>query len=145
MAPKKEATKATEKSQKTVTHNFEILSSQISALQDTVALINDRLTTAEATVARLAPRENLVPAEVWAKLGESAILGSAVQAGITAALTNVPLATIAKGALRANYADIALDMAETILVQAAKRMGRELAPTSPENNPFEEPCERLEE
>lgn len=86
--------------------------------------LSDRIAILEADIKKLSPQESLVPSEVWVSLGEKGILQAALQAGVSSSLRDVPLATINKADMRSVYADIALDMTETILVQAAKRMNR---------------------
>ena len=84
--------------------------------------LSDRIAILEADLQKLSPQETLVPSEVWISLGEKGVLQAALVAGVTSALRDVPLATINKPNMREVYADIALDMTETILVRAAKRM-----------------------
>jgi len=84
--------------------------------------LSDRIAILEADLQKLSPQETLVPSEVWTSLGEKGVLQAALLAGVTSALRDVPLATINKQNMREVYADIALDMTETILVRAAKRM-----------------------
>jgi hypothetical protein len=90
--------------------------------------LSDRIAILEADIQKLTPQESLVPSEVWSSLGEKGVLQAALEAGISSALRDVPLATINKVDMRVAYADIALDMTETILVQAAKRMNRTVKP-----------------
>jgi len=94
--------------------------------------LSDRIAILEADVQKLTPQENLVPQEVWISLGEKGVLQAALIAGISSALRDVPLATINKVDMRSVYADIALDMTETIMVQAAKRMNRTVKPEESE-------------
>ena len=84
--------------------------------------LSDRTAILEADLQKLTPKETLVPSEVWISLGEKGVLQAALIAGVTAALHDVPLTYMNKLDQRVAYADIALDMTETILVQAAKRM-----------------------
>ena len=84
--------------------------------------LSDRLAILEADLQKLTPKEALIPSEVWVSLGEKGVLQTALLAGVTSVFRDVPLTYMNKPDQRAVYADIALDMTETILVQAAKRM-----------------------
>ena len=84
--------------------------------------LSDRIAILDSDLQKLTPKETLIPSEVWVSLGEKGVLQTALLAGVTSVFRDVPLTYMNKPDQRAVYADIALDMTETILVQAAKRM-----------------------
>ena len=111
-------TGTTDKLSKQVDKLIQDSSDQLGLLES----LSDRIAILEADLQKLTPKETLVPSEVWVSLGEKGILQTALHAGVSSVFRDVPLTYMNKTDQREVYANIALDMTETILVQAAKRM-----------------------
>ena len=111
---------------------LDAISAKIEGLSESLALMNSRLSETEINIGRCLPRESLVPAEVWATMGNEAVTTAALQGVISGILSNTPLHNLNKPATQEIYAEMIFSFAEKVLLQYGKQMNQVLKNDSPE-------------
>ena len=105
---------------------LDAISSKMDSVHDTLGLMNSRLSEAEINIGRCLPRESLVPAEVWASMGNEAVTSAALQGVIAGILSNTPLHNLNKEATQEIYAEMIFSFTEKVLLQYGKQLNQVL-------------------
>ena len=95
-----------------------------ATISDSVGLLNERLSVLESKVDHLAPKDSLVPREVWAALGHEAVIASSIKGAIEGGLSNAPLHNLNRGDTQEVYAKMAFELAERILIFYGERLNQ---------------------
>ena len=111
---------------------LDAIASKLEGMSETIGLLSTRLSETEISIGRCLPRETLVPAEVWASLGNEAVTSAALQGCITGILSNTPLHNINKEATQEIYAEMIFSFTEKVLLQYGKQMNQIVKNDSPE-------------
>ena len=94
--------------------------------------MNSRLSEAEINIGRCLPRESLVPAEVWASMGNETVTTAALQGVISGILSNTPLHNLNKPATQEVYAKMIFAFTERVLLQYGKQLNQVIKNDNPE-------------
>ena len=100
---------------------MQALANAVASLSESVATINERLSDLEPKVERVLPREGPVPIEVWLSLDKETVVANALKGCIEGILANAPLHNLGEPRMQAEYARIAVGMAEVFLLEVAKK------------------------
>lgn len=98
---------------------IQALATALAGVTESIQMMNERLTEAEQSLSRVVPRETLVPAEVWLSLGKEAVLAATIKGCVEGILSNAPLHNLGSKDMQEVYAKLALEMADTFLVEFA--------------------------
>ena len=110
---------------------MQALASAMATVSESVSTINERLSELEPKVDRVLPREGPVPIEVWLSLDREAVIANALKGCIEGILANAPLHNLGDPHMQAEYARIAVGMAEVFLLEVAKKKNQ--VPTGESN------------
>ena len=108
------------------------ISSKLEGISETLGLLGTRLSEAELNINRCLPRKSLVPAEVWASLGNEAVTSAALQGVISGILSNTPLHNLNKESTQEVYSEMSFSFTEKVLLQYGKQMNQVLKNDAPE-------------
>ena len=111
---------------------LDAISTKLENLSEVILLLSSRLSEAEINIGRCLPRESLVPAEVWATMGNETVTTAALQGVIAGILSNTPLHNLNKPATQEIYAEMIFSFAEKVLLQYGKQMNQVIKNNSPE-------------
>jgi hypothetical protein len=100
---------------------MQALANAMATLSESVSTINERLSELEPKVERVLPREGPVPIEVWLSLDKETVVANALKGCIEGILANAPLHNLGDPNMQAEYARIAVGMAEVFLLEVAKK------------------------
>ena len=111
---------------------LDAISTKLEGLSETLGLMNSRLSEAEINIGRCLPRESLVPAEVWATMGNEAVTNAALQGAISGILSNTPLHNLNRESTQEVYAQMVFGFAEKVLLQYGKQLNQVAKSNTPE-------------
>ena len=111
---------------------LDAISTKLESMSEVILLLSSRLSEAEINIGRCLPRESLVPAEVWATMGNETVTTAALQGVIAGILSNTPLHNLNKPATQEIYAEMIFSFAEKVLLQYGKQMNQVIKNNSPE-------------
>jgi hypothetical protein len=128
----KKAPAADAQSTKIQQSQLDAISTKLESMSEIILLLSSRLSEAEINIGRCLPRESLVPAEVWATMGNEAVTSAALQGCISGILSNTPLHNLNKPATQEIYAEMIFAFTEKVLLQYGKQMNQIVKNDSPE-------------
>ena len=98
---------------------LQALATALAGITESIQEMNKRLSKAEEELSRVIPRETLVPAQVWLSLEKEAVLAATIKGCVEGILSNAPLHNLGSKNMQETYAKLALEMADTFLVEFA--------------------------
>lgn len=106
---------------------IQAIATALAGVTESIQMMNERLTEAEQSLSRVVPRETLVPAEVWLSLGKEEVLSATIKGCVEGILSNAPLHNLGSKNMQETYAKLALEMADTFLVEFALKGNQKVA------------------